>query len=148
TPQFDWGRTCMPNKPKPLGKIFQPEVAARSIYWAATHRRREWWVGFPALEAILGTRLLAGYLDRRLAFQAYEGQQSADPVAPGRRDNLYQPVTGEHRTHGRFDASAVGWSWEFWLSKRRVPAAACALVLGAVAWRAVGHSARAGSGGK
>ena len=119
TPQFDWGRTCMPNQPQPLGKIFQPEVAARGIFWAATHRRRELWLGFPAVEAILGTRVLPGFLDRKLAHQAYDGQQTDQPVAPDRRDNLYQPVPGDHGAHGRFDDRAVSWSWELWVATFR-----------------------------
>lgn len=119
TPQFDWGRTCMKFKPKPLGKIFQPEVAARGIYWAATHRRRELMVGFPALEAILGTRVVPGFLDRMLAHQAFDGQQSDEPIGPDRRDNLYEPVPGDHGTHGRFDAKAVSGSWELWLAIHR-----------------------------
>jgi NAD(P)-dependent dehydrogenase (short-subunit alcohol dehydrogenase family) len=115
TPQFDWGRTCLPDAPKPLGKIFQPEVAARGIYWAATHRRRELWVGWPAVEAIIGTKFLPGYLDRKLARQAYEGQESKKPIAPGRPDNLYQPLAGDHGAHGRFDSRAIDHSAQLWL---------------------------------
>ncbi|WP_019143305.1 SDR family oxidoreductase [Noviherbaspirillum massiliense] len=129
TPQFDWGRTCMQHKPKPLGKIFQPEVAARGIYWAATHRRRELWVGFPAVEAILGTRVIPGFLDRKLAFQAYDGQQSDEPIEPGRKDNLYHPVPGDHGAHGRFDRQAVTWSWELWIDIRRWVVVAGVIVL-------------------
>jgi NAD(P)-dependent dehydrogenase (short-subunit alcohol dehydrogenase family) len=128
TPQFDWGRTCMRFKPKPLGKIFQPEVAARGIYWAATHRRRELWVGFPALEAILGTRIIPGFLDRKLALEAYDGQQSDEPIEAGRRDNLYEPVPGDHGAHGRFDAQATTHSWELWVATHRL-AAVAAMVL-------------------
>lgn len=119
TPQFDWGRTCCPRTPKPLGKIFQPEVAARGIYWAATHRRRELWVGWPAVLAIIGTRLLPGFLDRKLARDAYDGQMSDQPLPPGRRDNLYQPVPGDHGAHGRFDRVALGWSAQLWITTHR-----------------------------
>ncbi|RZI44025.1 SDR family NAD(P)-dependent oxidoreductase [Herbaspirillum sp. HC18] len=134
TPQFDWGRTCLPDQPKPLGKIFQPEVAARGIYWAALHRRRELWVGWPAVEAILGTRALPGLLDRRLAFQAYEGQEGTKPVSPDRRDNLYQPVAGDHGVHGRFDDRAVSWSAQLWLNTHRLVMAAAGLVLILLLW--------------
>jgi NAD(P)-dependent dehydrogenase (short-subunit alcohol dehydrogenase family) len=133
TPQFDWGRTCMRNKPRPLGKIFQPEVAARGIYWAATHGRRELWVGFPAVEAIFGTRVMPGFLDRKLAFEAYEGQQADEPIEPGRRDNLYQPVAGDHGAHGRFDSRAVSSSWELWLATHRWAAFAAFAVLAVLA---------------
>jgi hypothetical protein len=109
----------LPDDPKPLGKIFQPEVAAHGIYWAATHRRRELWVGWPAVEAILGTRVLPGFLDRKLAFQAYEGQESNIPIGPDRRDNLYEPVPGDHGAHGRFDDRAVSRSWQLWVTTHR-----------------------------
>jgi NAD(P)-dependent dehydrogenase (short-subunit alcohol dehydrogenase family) len=138
TPQFDWGRTCMRNKPKPLGKIFQPEVAARAIYWSAMHRRRELWFGLPAAEAILGTRVIPGFLDRKLAHDAYEGQQDTEAIEPGRQDNLYQPVAGDHGAHGRFDDKAVSGSAELWLAIHRakigVAVAAAAIVGGLAAF--------------
>lgn len=129
TPQFDWGRTCFHEQPKPLGKIFQPEVAARGIYWAAVHRRRELWVGWPAVQAILGTRVIPGFLDRMLAHKAYEGQEGKKPVSPQRRDNLYEPVPGDHGAHGRFDSQALDWSAQLWLDTHRWTMALAALVL-------------------
>jgi NAD(P)-dependent dehydrogenase (short-subunit alcohol dehydrogenase family) len=134
TPQFDWGRSCMPNQPKPLGKIFQPEVAARGIYWAAQHRRRELWLGWPAAQAILGTRLIPGLLDHYLARVAYGGQQSDQPVSPNRRDNLYQPVPGDHGAHGRFDEQALGHSLQLKLATHRWMAMAAVLPLLGLGW--------------
>lgn len=134
TPQFDWGRTCLPDRPKPLGKIFQPEVAAKGIYWAAVHRRRELWVGWPAVKAILGTRVLPGYLDHLLAFQAYEGQEGKRPVSPSRRDNLYEPVPGDHGAHGRFDQRAVTWSAQLLLTTHRWITISAGLVLVLLLW--------------
>lgn len=135
TPQFDWGRSCMPNLPKPLGKIFQPEVAARGIYWAAQRRRRELWLGWPAAQAILGTRVIPGLLDHYLARKAYGGQQSDQPAPPDRRDNLYLPVPGDHGAHGRFDAQAIPHSAQLHVAMHRwlalaaaVPLLACGLL--------------------
>lgn len=119
TPQFDWGRTCMTRQPQPLPPIFQPEVAARGIYFAATHRRREVWVGWPAIKAIVGTRLLPGLGDWILAREAYSGQHTDQPVPPGRRDNLYRPVPGDHGAHGRFDSRAKHSSQQLWLTMHR-----------------------------
>ena len=127
TPQFDWGRSCMRNKPRPLGKIFQPEVAARAVYWSAMHRRRELWVGWPAVEAIIGTRVIPGLLDRKMAYSAVSGQQSDEPASPGRRDNLYQPVPGDFGAHGRFDDQALESSSQLWLNTHRWGAALGAL---------------------
>jgi len=141
TPQFDWGHTCMQKRPKPLGKIFQPELAARAIYWAATHRRRELWVGFPAVEAIVGNRVMPGFLDRKMAREAYGGQLSDTPVAPDRPDNLYRPVTGDRGAHGRFDAQASGSDGELWLATHRpalvlilLVAAACLIDIALRVW--------------
>lgn len=130
TPQFDWARNCMGRRARPMGKIFQPELAARGIYWAATHRRRELWVGFPAVEAILGTRILPAFLDRKLAFEAYEGQLTPDPIPTDRHDNLYSPLPGDHGAHGRFDDMATSSSPALWMSTHRwslVGAALCGL---------------------
>jgi hypothetical protein len=135
TPQFDWGRTCMPSQPQPLPPIFQPEVAAHAIYFAATHRRRELWVGLPAVKAILGNRVMPGLLDRLLSSRAYVGQHTDQPVAPGRRDNLYAPVPGDHGAHGRFDARAKPRSVQAWLAAHRsalVGVLAAALAAGAL----------------
>src|SRR3954462_12903441 len=119
TPQFDWGRTCMAKQPQPLPPIFQPEVAARGIYFAATHRRREVWVGWPAIKAIVGTRLLPGLGDWILAREAYGGQHTDEAVPPGRKDNLYEPVRGDHGAHGRFDSRAKCSSKQLWLTMHR-----------------------------
>jgi NAD(P)-dependent dehydrogenase (short-subunit alcohol dehydrogenase family) len=129
TPQFDWGRTTMSRQPRPMGKIFEPEVAARAIYWAATHRRRELWVGWPAVQAILGTRVLPWLLDRILAATAVEGQQTDQPLPANRRDNLWEPVPGDHGVHGRFDAQALAWSAQLWLTTHRWVAFAVAIAL-------------------
>jgi NAD(P)-dependent dehydrogenase (short-subunit alcohol dehydrogenase family) len=128
TPQFEWGRTTLPRRPRPMGKIFQPELAARAVYWAATHRRRELWVCWPAVRAILGTCILPGFLDRLLGMRAVEGQQDAEPLPTARPDNLWQPVPGDQGAHGRFDALAHAWSVQLWLTMHRGALAAGLIV--------------------
>lgn len=118
TPQFDWGRTVFDRQPQPVPPIFQPELAARAILRAAEHPRRESWVGFPAVKAILATRLVPGLLDRLLAKRAWSGQLTDEPLPAGRRDNLYRPVPGDRGAHGRFDARAKADSWQFRLGAR------------------------------
>ena len=129
TPQFDWGRTCMKGAPRPLGKIFQPEIAAEAIYWSSQNRRRELTVGLPAVLAILGTRIIPAFLDRKLAYDAYEGQQADGPLRSGRKDNLYEPVPGDHGAHGRFDDRAIDKSWQFWADIHRTALSMLALPL-------------------
>jgi len=134
TPQFEWGKTTMAKQPQPLPPIFQPEIAAEAVVWAAQHRRREVWVGFPAVKAILANQLMAPVLDLVLAHKAYKGQCADQPLAPHRRDNLYQPVPGLAGTHGRFDDQARTKGWQWWASTRRgfLLSALLALVAGTV----------------
>ena len=127
TPQFDWGKTCFAKQPQPVPPIFQPEVAAEGIYHAALHPRRELWVGWPAVKAILGQRVVPGFLDHFLARGGYDGQHTEEPLPPGRRDNLYAPVPGDHGAHGRFDARAKPASAQLWASMHRGTLAAAAL---------------------
>lgn len=129
TPQFDWGRNLMGRYARPAGKIFQPEVAAEAIYEAARNPRREMWVGIPAVQAIIGTRIIPGLLDRYLAHEAYEGQKTEKPLPPDYRDNLYEPVPGNYGAHGRFNEQAVSSTPQQWLNTHR---AATALAAGAL----------------
>jgi len=134
TPQFDWIKTDLRYEPKPASPPYQPEVAAKAIYYAARHRRKQIFVGYPTVEAIWGDRLASSLLDRYLGATAFSGQQSKEPITPGRRDNLYEPVPGDHGAHGRFDAIARTSSPQLWATLNRSWLAALGSVLiGAVA---------------
>src|SRR5438477_734745 len=106
TPQFDWCKTRMPRKPRPVPPIFQPEIAARAIVWAARHRRRELFVGSSTVKAILANKIAPGLLDRVLGRKGYDAQQSDEPAGPDRIDNLWDTVRKGHDAHGRFDGEA------------------------------------------
>jgi len=106
TPQFDWARTHMTQQPKPMGAIYQPEVAAEAVYRAFRTRRREYWVGFSTFITIVGNMISPGFMDRYLARTAVEGQQTGRSVASDRKDNLFDPITALHRTHGTFGTDA------------------------------------------
>lgn len=119
TPQFSWARTKMERKPQPLPPIFQPEVAAEAIVWAAHNPRRELYVGWPTVKTILGNRFLAGLADRYLARTAFERQQTDEPVEPDREDNLFEPVPGDVGAHGEFDQEAKTRSLQLWATLHR-----------------------------
>ncbi|HXG67375.1 MAG TPA: SDR family oxidoreductase [Blastocatellia bacterium] len=119
TPQFDWVKSRLPNKAQPVPPIFQPEVAARAIYYAAHHERREMYVGLPTVKAIVGNKLVPGLADRYLAHNGYESQQTDEPENPDRPDNLWQPVGGDHGAHGRFDDRAADYSLQSWANMHR-----------------------------
>jgi NAD(P)-dependent dehydrogenase (short-subunit alcohol dehydrogenase family) len=129
TPQFNWALSRMPKRAQPLPPIFQPEVAARGIVWAATHRRREVLVGFPAVKAIWGNKLLPQFADHLLAKKGYSGQLTDEPENPDRPHNLYEPLPGDHGAHGRFDNRARASSRQVWFTTHRMPATAVAVIL-------------------
>jgi NAD(P)-dependent dehydrogenase (short-subunit alcohol dehydrogenase family) len=110
TPQFDVVRSKLPKKAKPVPPIFQPEVAARGIVWAAEHpSRREIWVGRSTVKTIVGNKFFAGLGDRYLARTGFRSQQTGEPE-DDRPDNLMEPVPGDHGAHGRFDGEATARS--------------------------------------
>ena len=119
TPQFQWGRTRLPRRPQPVPPIFQPEVAARGVHWAALHRRRELIVGWPALKAIIGNKIAPSYADRVLVRMGYDGQMGQQSVPKDRPDNLFEPVLADYGTHGRFDSRSRWYSAQLWLTTHR-----------------------------
>lgn len=131
TPQFDWIRAKLPGEPRPVGRVFQPEVAARAIHFAAHSKRKEVLVGGRTVKAVWGNKFFSPLLDRYLARTGFEAQQGTEPVSPTRRDNLFEPVPGDHGAHGRFDGEAVDRSAELWASMHKKDIALAAL--GAVA---------------
>jgi hypothetical protein len=135
TPQFDWVKSRLPRKPQPVPPIFEPEVAAEAVLWAADHDRPELYVGFPTVVAIVGNKIAPRLGDAYLARTGYAAQQTSEPADPHRPDNLWQPLPGDHGAHGRFDARAHSFSLQLWLTTRRrtLALAAGALALGAYA---------------
>ena len=123
TPQFSWVRAKLPNKPQPVPPLFQPELVAAAVVFAASHRRRQIWLAWPSVEAILAERVAPGIADLYLGKTGYKSQQTAEPIGPNRRDNLYDPLPGDHGAHGTFDERARRFSMQWWLSKHRAPLA-------------------------
>ena len=106
TPQFDWVRTHLPRCPRPVPPIFQPEVAAKAIVWAADHAPRELKVAWPTVRTVYLDRIVPGRIDRYLGSKGYELQQDEQAVDEQRPDNLFEPLSGDHGAHGRFDADS------------------------------------------
>jgi len=89
TPQFGWVKSRLPRKAQPVPPIFQPEVAARAIVYAADHARREIYVGLPTVETIVGNKIAPCLLDHYLARNCHDAQQTGAPEDPQRPDNLW-----------------------------------------------------------
>lgn len=130
TPQFDWALNRMGREARPVAPIFEPEVAARAIFFAATHRRRDIWVGWSTVRAIIANRLAPGLADRYLARAGYSGQLGERRHPPDAPANLFAPVPGPYAAHGRFDAGARTRSWEMFTARHKTAAVAvCAVGL-------------------
>jgi short-subunit dehydrogenase len=135
TPQFGWVESKLPNRAKPVPPIYQPEVAAKAIVWAARHPRREVWVAGSTVATILANRVAPGLLDRYLGKTGHRSQQTDKPEDPDRPSNLWNPVPGDHGAHGDFDAEAHPRSIQAWATTHRPWLLAGAL--GGLGWGAV-----------
>ncbi len=116
TTQFGFVKSRLPNKPKPMGQVFEPEVAAKAIFSVASQRtdEREVFVGYPTVQTIIGDKVLPGWLDHYLAKTGYKGQQTDQPEDPNRKNNLWEPLPGDHGAHGNFAAQAWDFSPKLW----------------------------------
>jgi short-subunit dehydrogenase len=143
TPQFDWAANKMGRKARPVAPIYQPEVPARAIYFAATHRRREVWVGLSTLKAIVGNRVAPGLLDWYLAKTAYEGQLRDEPSSGNVEGNLFKPVEGDFSAHGDFDKQSRNLSVEMFTDRHKAVFWAGTFAALALAGIALGRRSRA-----
>jgi NAD(P)-dependent dehydrogenase (short-subunit alcohol dehydrogenase family) len=143
TPQFRWVKSRLAYEAQPVPPIYQPEVAADAILHAIGHDLREMWVGWPTVKAIAGDRVAPAYLDHYLAEHGYASQQTSEPRDPGRPDNLWEPVPGDHGAHGVFGARSSGHSLQLLAAEHKeILAAAGAATAGALlAALAKGHGA-------
>lgn len=135
TPQFGWVKSRLPNQPQPVPPIYQPEVAAEAVVWAARHNRREVWVGGSTVATLLLNNLAPGALDRYLAQNGYRAQLTDRPDDPDRPNNLFRPVDADkdHGGHGSFDERSKGSSLQFKASANRAWLGLGALALVAAA---------------
>ena len=122
TTQFDWVKNRMPNDTQPVPPIYEPELAAEVVVAAgfARNPRREYWVGLPTVEAILGQRVFPGLLDWYLGKTGYKSQQlKNEPRNPNAPNNLYEYVPGKHSARGKFADRSKRTSLEVYVTLNR-----------------------------
>jgi NAD(P)-dependent dehydrogenase (short-subunit alcohol dehydrogenase family) len=135
TPQFSWVLSRLPRHPQPVPPIYQPEVAARAVVFAADHPgRAQYWVGGSTVATLVANKIAPALLDRYLARTGYDAQQTAPDVPAGSRpDNLFDPADGaqgaDYGAHGMFDDRAHHRSAQLWASHH--PALAGSMAAGA-----------------
>lgn len=122
TPQFDWVLSRLPKHAQPVPPIYQPELAARGVLYAADHpRRREYWVGESTMVTLAANAIIPGVLDRYLARTGFKSQQTDEPPKdPESPANLWEPADGpdgtDYTAHGSFDDRAWDQSLQLWAS--------------------------------
>jgi NAD(P)-dependent dehydrogenase (short-subunit alcohol dehydrogenase family) len=135
TPQFSWVLSRLPRHPQPVPPIYQPEVAAHGVLFAADHpQRKQYWVGGSTAATLLAQKLAPALLDRYLAKTGFDSQQTKQEVPAGSRpDNLFDPVDrpdgSDHGAHGAFDDRSHQRSLQLWMSHH--PALTGAVAAGA-----------------
>ncbi len=146
TPQFSWVLSRLPRHPQPVPPIYQPEVAAHGVLFAADHpERKQYWVGGSTAATLLAQKLAPALLDRYLAKTGFDSQQTKQEVPAGSRpDNLFDPVDrpdgSDHGAHGAFDDQSHQRSAQLWMSHHPAvtgAVAAGAAVVGGLAIRAL-----------
>ena len=121
TPQFDWVRSRLPNRPQPVPPIYQPELVANAVVTMALRPRREMWLTERTIVSLALNAVVPGLLDRYLGRTGISAQQTDTPLDPDRPDNLWAPVRGDHGAHGAFDECARDSSPAVWISMHRRP---------------------------
>jgi NAD(P)-dependent dehydrogenase (short-subunit alcohol dehydrogenase family) len=134
TPQHDWAKSRMPRRAQPVPPIFEPEVAARAIYYAAHHYRREWDLALVTDVTVMGNAVAPGLGDWYLAKTGYASQMTDEPEDPDRPHNLWEPLPGDHGARGRFSDRAYENSRQWWFTKNRGWVALAALGMAGAAW--------------
>lgn len=119
TPQFNWCKIRLPRKPQPVPPIYQPEIPARAIVWAARHPRRELFVGSSTVAVIWGNKFFPTLGDKYLGKTGYDSQQHDGPPDPNRRDYLWEPVDVDPGAHGEFDDRSKERSPQLWATMHR-----------------------------
>ena len=144
TTQFTWTKNRLPRRARPTGTIYQPEVAAEAILFAAEHPRRELMVGYTTVEATVGEKIIPGLLDSYLAKAAWDGVMLPEPADPDRPDNFWAPIPEDLGAHGQFDSVARGFSPQLWMTTHRALAAAVCGGAGLLGWLAARSSCWSG----
>jgi NAD(P)-dependent dehydrogenase (short-subunit alcohol dehydrogenase family) len=119
TPQFEHCRDKFGKRSMPVPPVYQPEVAAEAIHWAAHHRRREVYVGVPTVYTIWGNKVAPWLAERYLARTAVKSQLSDTEKRPDRPDNLFDPPPGDPGAHGPYDDRAHSRSPQLWATRHR-----------------------------
>lgn len=134
TPFFNNARTKLGVKPVGIPPIYQPQLVANAIVYAAEHPVPEIVVGGGGKLFSLLKRFAPSFVDQFLLALGFGGQHTHEPKPETAPTNLYAPETGERRVEGDYSDMARGTSTYTWLATHpAVRRAVIGVVLGAAA---------------
>ena len=109
TPLFDHALSTMGVRPAPIPPVYQPEAVAEAVVFAATHPRRDIYVGAAARQLDLLERLSPALADGVLAVggQVFRRQQRRRDPDAGQSNLHLSAGTDAGGVHGRFGRFAL-----------------------------------------
>jgi short-subunit dehydrogenase len=114
TPQFDWCKNTTDRAWQPVPPIFEPDLVARAIEWAAFHKKREVYVGETTYKAIWADKLIPGFVDYYLAKTGHRSQWYDGANDPHKPSNLWRPIDEDRGAQGGFSARTRKTSPQIW----------------------------------
>ncbi|AKR48519.1 MULTISPECIES: SDR family oxidoreductase [Acetobacter] len=103
TPHYGWTRNLTGKRLKPVGPVYEPEVAAEAICRAAFSTSRSISIGATNSFAALWHMVAPGCREARMAEKGYKAQMEHDWAEGPQPDDLYKSVPGSFGAQGPFD---------------------------------------------
>jgi NAD(P)-dependent dehydrogenase (short-subunit alcohol dehydrogenase family) len=119
TPLFNAARTKLGVKPKPASPVYQPNIVADAIVYAAEHPVAEIYAGGAARAMIMPQAISARLMDVLVLRFGFRTQQTMLPKSADAPTNLWEPID-DARIEGDFGDLATSKSPYTWLATRPV----------------------------
>lgn len=116
TPFFNKARTKIGVQPKPVPPIYQPQLVADAILYAAEHPVREIVVGGGGKAGIVLKQIAPWVSDALLRSTAFQMQRTNIAKSADAPYNLFEPIAGYDRVEGDYSERARSTSGYTWLA--------------------------------
>lgn len=142
TPLYDKALTRLGVKPRPVPPVYEPNLVADAILYAASHPVRELVVGGAGKSLALLQRVSPKSADAALTKIAFEGQRTDIPKSDQAPNNLFNHLDGYDTNRGPYSREAKSRSMYTWLRTHPVAqmglAAALVAAAGLSSWAVLG----------
>jgi NAD(P)-dependent dehydrogenase (short-subunit alcohol dehydrogenase family) len=115
TPFFEVAKTRLGVKPRGAPPVYEPDVVARTILFAAEHPSRDLAAGGAGKGFIMLKRLSPSIADRLMAWAGFKLQKTREEKGPDAPNNLFAPLEGGPvGPQGSMSGEARSWSLYTW----------------------------------